>query len=140
MDVNVPAAPDPRLDRAFDLYEAGDLDGAIDVCQAILRLDDKHYGALYLLGSVLGEKKRYVEAADVLGRAIAVDPSRPLAYFNLANVLRWMGSHEQALAAIDAHLAKKPDNVEALVLRADSCIELTHLIHQGPFLRLASVA
>ncbi len=123
----MPTAPDPRLDRAFDLYETGDLDGAIEACQAILRLETANYGALYLLGSVLGEKKRYLEAADALRRAIAVDPSRPLAYFNLANVLRWTDRHEEALAAIDAHLAKKPDNAEAFVLRADSCIELTRL-------------
>jgi predicted O-linked N-acetylglucosamine transferase (SPINDLY family) len=125
--MNVPTAPDPRLDRAFDLYEAGDLDGAIDLCRAILRLNDKHYGALYLLGSVLGEKKKFDDAAAALRRAIAVDPSRPLAHFNLANVLRWMGRYEQALAAIDAHLALKPGNAEALVLRGDSCIKLGRL-------------
>jgi predicted O-linked N-acetylglucosamine transferase (SPINDLY family) len=127
MDANLPAARDPRLDDAFDLYEAGDLDGAIDACQGILQFDGKHYGALYLLGSILGEKRRLTEAAAALGRAIAVDPSRPLAYFNLANVLRWMDRHEEALAAIDAHLAKTPDNVEALVLRADACIKLGRL-------------
>ncbi len=127
MDANVPAARDPRLDHAFDRYEAGDLDGAIDACQAILQFDGEHYGALYLLGSILGEKRRLAEAAAALGRAIAVDPSRPIAYFNLANVLRWMDRHEEALAAVDAHLAKKPDNAEALVLRADSCIKLGRL-------------
>jgi len=127
MDANVPAAPDPRLDDAFDLYEAGDLDGAIDACQGILQFDGKHYGALYLLGSILGEKRRLTEAAAALGRAIAVDPSRPLAHFNLANVLQWMDCHEEALAAIDAHLALKPGNAEALALRADCCVELGRL-------------
>ena len=122
--MNVPNTPDPRLDRAFDLYEAGDLDGAIDVCEAILRRDAKHYGALYLLGSILGAKKKFDEAAAVLARAIAVDPSRPLAHFNFANVLRRLGRYEEALVAIDAHLALKPENVEAIALRADSCIEL----------------
>jgi len=122
--VNAPTTPDPRLDRAFDLYEAGDLDGAIDVCDAILRRDAKHYGALYLFGSILGEKKKFDDAAALLGRAIAVDPSRPLAHFNFANVLRRLGRYEEALVAIDAHLALKPEKVEAIALRADSCIEL----------------
>jgi predicted O-linked N-acetylglucosamine transferase (SPINDLY family) len=127
MTLNVPATPVPSLDRAFDLLEAGDRDGAIALCEAILRLDDKHYGALYLLGSILGETRKLDEAAAALQRAIAIDPSRPLAYFNLANVLRWMDRHEAALAAIDAYLAKKPDNFEAFVLRADSCIKAERL-------------
>jgi predicted O-linked N-acetylglucosamine transferase (SPINDLY family) len=109
LDVNVPTKPDPRLDRAFDLYEAGDLDGAIDLCQAVLRLDDRHYGALYLLGSVLGEKKKLDDAAAALARAIAVDPSRPLAHFNLATVLRGMGRHAEALASLERARAAKPD-------------------------------
>ncbi len=107
--MNVPTKPDPRLDRAFDLYEAGDLDGAIALCQAILRLDDRHYGALYLLGSVLGEKKELDDAAAALARAIAVDPSRPLAHVNLATVLRGMGRHAEALASLERARAAKPD-------------------------------
>ncbi len=107
--MNVPTKPDPRLDRAFDLYEAGDLDGAIALCQAILRLDDRHYGALYLLGSVLGEKKKLEDAAAALARAIAVDPSRPLAHVNLATVLRGMGRHAEALASLERARAAKPD-------------------------------
>ena len=107
--MNVPTAPDPRLDRAFDLYEAGDLDGAIGVCEAILRLDDKQYGALYLLGSVLGQKGRLDDAAAALRRAIAVDPSRPLAHFNLATILRAMGRYAEALASLERARAAKPD-------------------------------
>ena len=127
MGADVPTVSDPRLDRAFDSYEDGDLDGAIEACQAILRLETAHYGALYLLGSVLGEKKRYVEAAETLQRAIAVDASRPLAHFNLANVLRWMGRHAEAIAAVDACLALKPNNAEAHTLRADICMKLRRL-------------
>ena len=125
--MNVPTTPDPRLDRAFDLHEAGDLDGAIDLCQAILRHDDRNYGALYLLGSVLGQKKRFVEAAKALRRAIAVDASRPLAHFNLANVLRWTGRFAESLAAVDAYLSLKAENAEALALRADVLTELGRL-------------
>jgi predicted O-linked N-acetylglucosamine transferase (SPINDLY family) len=127
MPLNVPATPVPSLDRAFDLHEAGNLDGAIELCEAILQLDEGHYGALYLLGSILGEKRKLDKAVAALERAIAIDPSRPIAYFNLANVLRWMDRHEAALAAIDAYLAKKPNNVEALVLRADSYIKMDRL-------------
>ncbi|MGA2492253.1 MAG: tetratricopeptide repeat protein [Roseiarcus sp.] len=127
MTLDVPATPVPCLDRAFDLHEAGDLDGAIALCEAILRLDDRHYGALYLLGSILGEKRKLDEAAAALERAIAIDPSRPLAYFNLANVLRWMGRFAESLAAIDACLSLKAENAEALALRADVLTELGRL-------------
>jgi predicted O-linked N-acetylglucosamine transferase (SPINDLY family) len=127
MDASVPATPDPRLDRAFDLYEAGDLDSAIDLCRAILQIDDKQYGAHYLLGSILGEKRRLEEAAAALKRAIALDASRPVAHYNLANVLRWMGRQADALAAIDACLALTLENAKALMLRADCCIELDRL-------------
>jgi len=125
--VNVPSTPDPRLDCAFDLHEAGDLDGAIEACRTILQLDDRRYGALYLLGSVLGQKKRFVEAAEALRRAIAVDASRPLAHLNLANILRWMGRFAESLAAIDAYLSLKAENAEALALRADVLTELGRL-------------
>jgi predicted O-linked N-acetylglucosamine transferase (SPINDLY family) len=127
MTLNVPATPASSLDRAFDLHEAGDLDGAIALCEAILRLDDRRYGALYLLGSILGEKKKFDEAATALQRAIAIDPSRPLAHFNLANVLRWMGRFAESLAAIDACLSLKTENAEALALRADVLTALGRL-------------
>jgi tetratricopeptide (TPR) repeat protein len=139
LDVNVPSTPDPRLDCAFDLHEAGDLDGAIEACRTILQLDDRRYGALYLLGSVLGQKKRFVEAAEALRRAIAVDASRPLAHLNLANILRWMGRFAESLAAIDAYLSLKAENAEALALRADVLTELGRLddavLSAAPLLR-----
>ena len=127
MGQNASTTADARLDRAFDLYEAGDLDGAIAACEEILRTDERHYGALYLLGSVLGQQKRLDEAAAALSRAIATDPSRPVAHFNLATVLWWKGRYGEALAAIDAYLALKPESAEAFALRVDACSRLGRL-------------
>jgi predicted O-linked N-acetylglucosamine transferase (SPINDLY family) len=127
MGQNVSTSANAKLDRGFDLYEAGDLDGATAVCEEILRADERHYGALYLLGSVLGEQKQLDEAAATLKRAIAVDPSRPVAHFNLATVLWWKGLYGEALAAIDAYLALKPESAEAFALRVDACSRLGRL-------------
>jgi len=114
----------PTLDRAFDLYEAGDPIEAAEVCQSILERDGNHYGALYLLGSISGERRQFASSISLLRKAIEVNPTKPVAHYNLANVLDLCNRPREALAAIDSYIALVQDNGDAHILRAVICAKL----------------
>ncbi len=118
MASNPSANPIPTLDRAFDLYEAGDPTGAADVCNEILAVDGNNYGALYLLGSLHGTMKDFDNSIVFLRRAIEIDSKRPVAYFNLANALYSSERYVEAVRAIDSYLALVAKNPEAYNVRA----------------------
>jgi predicted O-linked N-acetylglucosamine transferase (SPINDLY family) len=119
--------PTPPLDRAFDLYEGGDANGAAEVCRSILSAEDDNYGATYLLGAILGEQKRFDASISLLKKAIAIAPAKPIAHYNLATVLHRAERYRDALAAIDSYLALVANDAEAYVLRAAVCFKLGRL-------------
>ena len=109
----------PTIDAAFDLYESGDPDGAAGLCASLLEADKNNYGALYLLGSILGEQGNLPNAILYLKRAVALKPDKPLAHLNLAHVFNQSGCPHDALPAIESYIAIVQDNSEAHVLRAE---------------------
>jgi predicted O-linked N-acetylglucosamine transferase (SPINDLY family) len=109
----------PMIDAAFDLYESGDPGGAAGLCASLLDADKNNYGALYLLGSILGEQGNLPNAILYLKQAVALKPDKPLAHLNLAHVLNQSGCPHDALPAIESYIAIVQDNPEAHVLRAE---------------------
>ena len=101
MATNAPGKTAPDLDRAFDLFEAGNLVEAAEACKFILASDDHNYGALYLLGGIYGEQGKFRDAASLLARAVEINPTKPVAYYNLANVLDQCNRPREALTAIE---------------------------------------
>ncbi len=124
MATNAPGKTAPDLDRAFDLFEAGNLVEAAEACKFILASDDHNYGALYLLGGIYGEQGKFRDAASLLARAVEINPTKPVAYYNLANVLDQCNRPREALTAINSYIARVQDNADAHILRAVICSKL----------------
>ncbi len=107
-----------KLDQAFDLFDAGELASAAGLCREILSEDAHIYGALYLLGSILAEQGSLPEARNWLERAVALQPERKTAYFNLAKVLLDLGDFAASLVCLETYLALDELDPQAHVMRA----------------------
>ncbi|HMD55753.1 MAG TPA: tetratricopeptide repeat protein, partial [Phycisphaerae bacterium] len=72
-----------------------------------------HADALHLLGVIAYQKQKNEVAFELIGRAIAIDPSIAMYHNNLGNSLRAMGQLEQAAEAYRRAIHLQPDYAEA---------------------------
>ncbi|MFI7221363.1 tetratricopeptide repeat protein [Micromonospora maritima] len=70
---------------------------------------------------------RYDQAGQLLARRLADEPDDAHALFHLARCHRAAGDHRQALTALDEALARDPENLNALVMRAQVLRGADHL-------------
>lgn len=68
--------------RAFDLVDAGELDGAVDIFKGLLALDSKDAGVQAALGSVFHQQGKLSEALAAYDTAITLDRDAVLARVN----------------------------------------------------------
>jgi tetratricopeptide (TPR) repeat protein len=102
---------------------AGDPTGALEAFRAALRLDRDHGEAANYAGWLLTTRLRdrpgaIGEGIDLLRRAIEAmpDDTRPL--YNFGEACASLGQPQQAMPAIEAALARRPDWAELFNLRA----------------------
>jgi len=74
---NAGSGSDDLLAQAGLALDDGHAADAARLAAEVLEADPRHAGALYTLGYALTVQGRYDEAVDVLGRGVAVAPSRP---------------------------------------------------------------
>ncbi len=105
--------PDPAhgLRQAFLLHQQGRLEEANALYREILAGHPNNAHALHLFGVLRAQRGDYAAAADFIGRAVALDPNNPTAFYNLGNTLRDLNRLDEALASYDRALALRP-NVE----------------------------
>jgi tetratricopeptide (TPR) repeat protein len=122
-DIRPRQAPELEVSSLFQeavaSHEAGDLTRAEALYRRILVLNARHFDALHLLGVVCHQTARQEEAADLLRKAIAIDPSQPAAHSNLGLVHQSLGDLESALGSFDSALSLAPRFVNALVNRGN---------------------
>lgn len=112
------------LDDAYDLFDAGELAQSAEACRRILAQDAASFGALYLLGTILGEQGSLDAGIDVLKQAVALRPEVKAAQFNLASLLARIGAFSQALAHADRAVQIDAADCEARLLKATCCAGL----------------
>ena len=105
------------LQRAFALarehHMAGRLQQAGKLYQQILAADPKHADALHLTGVLWLQRKRYAQAIDLIGQAIAIRPGQAKFHCNLGNALRDSGRNKTALASYRRALEVDPRCIDA---------------------------
>src|SRR5580693_1851569 len=91
------------IPQAFDLalqrHRAGRLADAEALYRQILAAQPNHADALHLLGLIAHHAGRDDVAADLIGRAIALNPANSAAHCNLGEAFRANGRFEEASAA-----------------------------------------
>lgn len=104
-----------RLSLAQSLSGRGAHAEALPVLQELQKQDPKNAAAAYAIGVVQLRLGARAEAEQQLRKAGELDPKNPSPWMALA---RSLPDRKAAQAALDQALQRKPDNAEALLLRA----------------------
>ena len=110
-----PGIGDPlqAFQQAVVLQGRGRLREAELLYEAVLKLDDRHLGAVYHLGLLRLQQAKYTEAMQLFRRAMKIDKNLADSQFNLANALTGLKHLEEAVQRYEKALALKPNFPEA---------------------------
>ncbi|HEV2548686.1 MAG TPA: tetratricopeptide repeat protein [Stellaceae bacterium] len=97
-----------RLSDAAQLFEAGRLDAAAELCAAVRREQPRSFDAAFLLGAIRGGQGLMAAAAACFRDAAALDPRSFPAQRNLGVALSALGQHEAAAASFARALELNP--------------------------------
>jgi tetratricopeptide (TPR) repeat protein len=114
---------DKLMTQAVQLYQAGDVLGAIDAYQAALRIDPKQPSARSNLGAAYVKLGKYDEAIVQYQQALAIDGGNPSIRLNLALAYYKAARLPEAADAFQAVLAADPANKPAILLLGDALLQ-----------------
>jgi tetratricopeptide (TPR) repeat protein len=101
------------FDAALRYHQTGRLDLAARLYERILTQRGDHPDALHLLGVVALQQGNPERAVELIGRAIAVNPSAAAFHGNLAEAYRALGQLERAVGCCRIALRLQPEFAEA---------------------------
>jgi tetratricopeptide (TPR) repeat protein/ADP-heptose:LPS heptosyltransferase len=107
----------PQMSRSDALVEgrrlqaAGRLAEAEAIYRSLLKRDERDAEALHLLGAAAHQAGRDLEAAELIGEAVAIDPGMAVAWQNLVLPLLALGRHEGAVRAGRKAVKAAPDRL-----------------------------
>jgi tetratricopeptide (TPR) repeat protein len=107
-DTLTPPELDVFCDQGRALHQAGQLEEARCVYEAVLRADPEHFQALHLLGVACIQSGNLQAGAELIERALQMRPDDGAALGNLATALNGLGRHEAAIGCCDRALALQP--------------------------------
>ncbi len=110
----IPARVQQMFSEGMRLHRAKRLGEAERLYRQILAIDPRHLGSLHLLGLIAAEMNRPDAAADLIGRAIAIDGAVAPYHLHLGLALEKLGRKDDAAASYRRAIALKPDYLEAL--------------------------
>jgi predicted O-linked N-acetylglucosamine transferase (SPINDLY family) len=121
-------SPEPLFAQAVTLHRSGKLRDAEAMYRKVLALDPRHHRALYSLSLIALGDQRNQAAADLLRRAVAIDPDSVAYHSNLGEAYRRLGRLREAVEALLRALALKRDFAEgfynlAVVLQQNGELE-----------------
>jgi protein O-GlcNAc transferase len=110
--------------NASDHLRQGRLDDAEKIYRAILERQADNVDALHFLGVLQAQRQNLVEAAELIDRALMLEPGNATAHSNRGNVFRMQGRNEDALACYEQALALVPESMETRFNLADLLVDL----------------
>ncbi|MGN6667972.1 MAG: tetratricopeptide repeat protein [Trinickia sp.] len=100
---------EPFFARAYAAHRDGRLVDAERDYRAALDADPVHTDALHLLGVLRHQQGRHEEAADLVGRAVALRPNDAALQLNLGNALKALGRLDGAIERFRNALTLAPE-------------------------------
>lgn len=101
------------LEKALELHRSGKLEEARELYTSMLRLRPRDPSSLHLLGLTYLDESNWREGADLIQRAIALEPSQHLFHYNLGVAWRNHGQFDAAKACFRRAIELKDDYGEA---------------------------
>jgi predicted O-linked N-acetylglucosamine transferase (SPINDLY family) len=123
-DAGDPADVARFLREALEAQTAGRLEVAEALYREALARSPRHFDALHMLGLVRHQRGDSAEAADLVGRAVALFSGHAPAHSNLGLALLALQRPDEALASFDRALALQPAFVEAIANRGNALVRL----------------
>lgn len=107
-----------KLKKAIAFQQNGNSTQARVVCEEILTAQPQHFDALYLLGLMATQERRFGDAVAKLQKALAVDPNNAAAHYIMGVVHGELDQLGAALASFDRAIALRPRFAQAHFKRA----------------------
>lgn len=104
--------------KALIYFLTGELDSSQAVIRDIENMTDASYMAADISGLIQLKRGNTNGAIAHFNRAISIDPTFPVFYFNRSMAHRMNGNTNEALKDLNASIKKSKENAEAYVLRA----------------------
>jgi tetratricopeptide (TPR) repeat protein len=108
-----------RLDESRKAFQAGDLQGAQRICQALLRVNRGDVQALHILGVIASARADDKAAQACLSRCVAIEPRNATFHNDLARVHALAGRYGPAIALLERVLTLQPGHPQAITDLAD---------------------
>jgi tetratricopeptide (TPR) repeat protein len=102
-------------EQASSQHRLGNIKEAESLYRQLLEQEPNHSDSLNLLGVICYQTGRYNEALNHLNRAVSINNTNPLFYFNLAKVYVGAALLQDALRCFSQAIALNPNYVEAYV-------------------------
>ena len=99
--------------QAVALHQQGKLQEAGLLYEAVLKVLPRHPDALHLLGVVALQTGQYQRAADLIAKAIAINPANAVYHLNRGKALQSLHQLDAALASFSEAIKRQPDFAEA---------------------------
>jgi tetratricopeptide (TPR) repeat protein len=107
------------MQRALSLFHQGRFADVAHLCEQVLRLDPSHRDALHFLGINALRNQQFEVAAELLMRAVAVNPLNAAAYSHLSLAMFGLKRLDEALGHSGRALAIRPDYPSAICVRGN---------------------
>ncbi|MBX9774690.1 MAG: tetratricopeptide repeat protein [Xanthobacteraceae bacterium] len=107
---------------AIERFNAGRLDEAERLCRDVLMFNKGHFDAQHMLGIIATRVGNLAAAAELFGRALAINGRSAECHFNLSQVQRAQGRNYDAIAHLREATTLKRDYVAAHVSLAEMLI------------------
>jgi protein O-GlcNAc transferase len=113
-----------KLNQGTTLHQQGKLADAERIYREVLQRQPNNFEALHMLGVIALQTRHMERAVELIGKAVALNPTVAFAYSNLGTALRNLKRPEDALASYGSAIALKPDYAEAHNNRGRALLEL----------------
>jgi tetratricopeptide (TPR) repeat protein len=110
----VKLTPSEAMTRAVAAFQRGQLNEAVGLAHAILKVQTDHFDALHLIAIANAHQRLFDDALANYDRALALRPDDAVALNNRGNTLNELKRFDEALANYERALAVRPDYAEAL--------------------------
>jgi predicted O-linked N-acetylglucosamine transferase (SPINDLY family) len=113
--------------QAVTLHQQGRLGEAQALYETLLKSNARHADALHLLGVVAAQAGNHQRAADLIAKAIAINPGNAGYYSNRGTALLALKQYEAAIGCYDQAIRIQPDFADAYGNRGNALQSLKQL-------------
>jgi tetratricopeptide (TPR) repeat protein len=114
---NAPEIAADAMQRAHALAQAGDLQGAANICRTVLTRSPANVYALFMLGSIESQFGQFEQAVGHLGQAVKLSPQTAEILASYGNVLLELKRYVESIEILTKAIRLQPQNQNALIYR-----------------------